>query len=389
MTSLWLPCSVFVPWAARIIYDKIYTSFMKKKWNILIILVITVGFLWWSLKDNFNEVVSTLFASNLGWIIVSLLVFCIYMLFDTLSTYGIVKIYKKDITFRFALYLGIINKFFCGITPLSSGGQPMQIYELRKKGVPVSTGANIEVQAYMMFQIALMITAIVSVIFDQIFHFFQFISWLQSMMIAGFVINLAILLVLLFVSFSKNFNRVVAHGIINALAKVGLVHDKENRIKKWDAACKNYYENGRTLLRNKKVFAKGVSYQCMALLTYYMLPIFIAFAIGCADNLDVINVFTASSYVYVMGCYVPIPGASGGMEAGFMGFFGNFVEGPALNVFVLVWRGITYYLPMIAGAIAFNVYNGRGAIAEAEKLAADGDKPKTKTKTKTKSSKKK
>jgi uncharacterized protein (TIRG00374 family) len=86
---------------------------------------------------------------------------------------------------------------------------------------------------------------------------------------------------------------------------------------------------------------------------------------------------------------VPIPGASGGMEAGFMGFFGNFVEGPALNVFVLVWRGITYYLPMIAGAIAFNVYNGRGAIAEAEKLAADGDKPKAKTKTKTKSSKKK
>ena len=118
----------------------------------------------------------------------------------------------------------------------------------------------------------------------------------------------------------------------------------------------------------------------MALLTYYMLPIFIAFAIGCADNLDVINVFTASSFVYVMGCYVPIPGASGGMEAGFMGFFGNFVEGPALNVFVLVWRGITYYLPMIAGAIAFNVYNGRGAIAEAEKLAADGDKPKVKTK---------
>jgi len=345
---------------------------MKKKWfNILIIFVITVVFLWFSLKDNFNEVVETLFASNIGWIIVSLLVFCVYMLFDTLSTYGIIKIYKHDVTFKFALYLGIINKFFCGITPLSSGGQPMQIYELRKKGVPVSTGANIEVQAYMMFQIALMITAIISVIFDQIFHFFQYVPVLQSMMVAGFVINLVILLVLLFVSFSKNFNRVVARGVINALAKVGLVHDKKTRIAKWEAACQNYYENGRELLRNKKVFARGVMYQCLALITYYMLPIFIAFAIGCADNLDVINVFTASSFVYVMGCYVPIPGASGGMEAGFMGFFGNFVAGPALNVFVLVWRGITYYLPMIVGAVAFNVYNGRGAIEKAEKMAAE------------------
>ena len=98
------------------------------------------------------------------------------------------------------------------------------------------------------------------------------------------------------------------------------------------------------------------------------MPIFIAFAIGCADNLNVINVFAASSYVFVMGCYVPIPGASGGMEAGFMGFFGNFVEGSALSVFVLLWRGITYYLPMIAGAIAFNIHNSKGVYKEIEKM---------------------
>lgn len=348
---------------------------MKKKWiNVVIILVITVGFLWWSLKDNFNEVVGTLLASNIGWILVSLLAFFVYLIFDTLSTYGIIKIYKKDITFRFVLYLGIINKFFCGITPLSSGGQPMQIYELKKKGVPVSTGVNIEVQAYMMFQIAMMILAILSVIFDQIFHFFEYVPVLQSMMIAGFVINLVILLALLFISFSKNFNKTVVRGVINALAKVGLVRNKKAKIEKWNAACKNYYENGRELLRNKRVFARGVCYQLLALVIYYLLPILIAFAIGCADNLDVINTFTASSYVFVMGCYVPIPGASGGMEAGFMGFFGNFVEGAALNVFVLIWRAITYYLPMIAGAIAFNVHNGRGAIEEAEKLSKASSK---------------
>ena len=109
-------------------------------------------------------------------------------------------------------------------------------------------------------------------------------------------------------------------------------------------------------------------YQLAALTVYYLLPIFIALAIGCADNLNVINVFAASSYVFVMGCYVPIPGASGGMEAGFMGFFGNFVDGSALSVFVLLWRGITYYLPMIAGAIAFNIHNSKGAMKEIEEI---------------------
>ena len=346
---------------------------MKHKWlNILVILAITVGFLWFVLKDNFNQVVETLFASNIGWILVALLCFCVYMVFDTLSTYGIIKIYKKDITFKFALYLGLINKFFCGITPLSTGGQPMQIYELKKKGVPVSTGANIEVQAYMMFQIALMFLAILSVIFDAIFHFFQYAPVLQQMMVAGFVINLVILLILLFISFSKNFNKAVVGGVINFLAKFGLVKNKKAKIEKWNSACQNYYDNGQALLRNKKVFARGVAYQLVALTVYYLLPIFIALAIGCADNLNVINVFAASSYVFVMGCYVPIPGASGGMEAGFMGFFGNFVDGSALSVFVLLWRGITYYLPMIAGAIAFNVYNSKGAMKEIEEMTKKG-----------------
>jgi uncharacterized protein (TIRG00374 family) len=345
---------------------------MKKKWiNIVVILAITAVFLWFTLKDNFEPIMETLFSSNLGWLFLALAAFALYMVFDTLSTYGIIKIYKKDVTFRFALYLGVINKFFCGITPLASGGQPMQIYELKKKGVPVSTGANIEVQAYMMFQIALMFTAILSVIFNGIFDFFKYIPGLQQMMVVGFVINLVILLLLLFVSFSKNFNTVVARGIINALAKVGLVRNKKAKIEKWESACRNYYENGQELLRNKKTFAKGVCYQSLALCTYYLLPMLIALAIGCADNLNIINVFTASSYVFVMGCYVPIPGASGGMEAGFMGFFGNFVEGAPLSVFVLLWRGITYYMPMIAGAIAFNVHNGKGAVEKAEKLAKE------------------
>jgi len=345
---------------------------MKKKWiNVGIILIITVVFLWWSLKDNFEEVIRTLFTANIGWLLLTLLVFCIYMLFDTLSTYGIIKIYKKDVTFRFVLYLGIINKFFCGITPLSSGGQPMQIYELKKKGVPVSTGTNIEVQAYMMFQIAMMFLSLVSIILNAFLHFFDNIPVLNNMMVAGFMINLVILVCLLFISFSKNFNRIVVRGIITGLAKIGLVRNKKAHLEKWERACQNYYENGRELLRNKKVFARGVCYQLIALSFYYVLPIFIAFAIGCADNLDVLKTFMASAYVFIMGCYVPIPGASGGMEAGFIGYFGRFVAaGPHLNVLVLVWRGITYYMPMIAGAIAFNVHSGKGAIAESEKLAA-------------------
>ena len=56
-----------------------------------------------------------------------------------------------------------------------------------------------------------------------------------------------------------------------------------------------------------------------------------------------------------MGSFVPIPGASGGIEFGFMQFYGNFITGSSLTAVLIVWRFITYYFPMIVGALVFSL----------------------------------
>ena len=63
----------------------------------------------------------------------------------------------------------------------------------------------------------------------------------------------------------------------------------------------------------------------------------------------------ASAYVMLIGSYVPIPGGTGGLEFGFMMFYGNFITGSKLPALMLMWRFITYYFSMILGAIALNV----------------------------------
>ena len=73
------------------------------------------------------------------------------------------------------------------------------------------------------------------------------------------------------------------------------------------------------------------------------------------------NAFTAGisivtcAYIMIIGSFVPIPGATGGLEFGFVQFFGNFITGSKLSAMMLVWRFITYYFGMIVGAIALNI----------------------------------
>ena len=57
----------------------------------------------------------------------------------------------------------------------------------------------------------------------------------------------------------------------------------------------------------------------------------------------------------LIGSFVPIPGGTGGLEYGFINFYGNFIKGSVLTAIMITWRFITYYIPMIIGAIAVNV----------------------------------
>ena len=86
---------------------------------------------------------------------------------------------------------------------------------------------------------------------------------------------------------------------------------------------------------------------------------FIAWTLNLGDNINALNAIAASSYIYVMGCYVPIPGGSGGMEFAFLGFFGNFLSDAPLRALLIMWRFMTYYVPTIIGAIIFNVANNQ------------------------------
>ena len=56
-----------------------------------------------------------------------------------------------------------------------------------------------------------------------------------------------------------------------------------------------------------------------------------------------------------IGSFVPIPGGTGGIEYGFVFFYGHLVKGSVLNATMLVWRFITYYFGMIVGAITLTL----------------------------------
>lgn len=339
------------------IFIKTEKKIKHHKLNTLIIFLLTILVLWLLLRHDYQNIINSILKANIIWLFITLIIYLLYFIFDQLCFYNILKTYKKDISFKYVLYLGIITKFFNGITPLSTGGQPLQVYEMHKKGVSVSNGTNIVIQNYIVFQIVFMLYSCIAVILNNTLHLFAKSPILANLTIIGFVANSIILILLLLISFSKKFNKTIVVNIINLLAKLKIVKNKEKQIKKWTKTCDEYYQNGQELSKHKATFLKCCLYQVISLFLYYLLPLFIAIAIGCANNLTIISTIAAGAYIYIMSCFIPIPGATGGTEYGFHGFFANFIKEPKLSALLILWRFTTYYAPTIIGAIIFNIGN--------------------------------
>ena len=91
------------------------------------------------------------------------------------------------------------------------------------------------------------------------------------------------------------------------------------------------------------------------MLLLYLIPYFLIKGVDLKIEISVLNVIVTSAYVMLIGSFVPIPGGTGGLEYGFIAFFGNFITGPILNAIMLLWRFVTYYFGMILGSIVLSL----------------------------------
>ena len=115
---------------------------MKKKSNfiinILIILVVLVIVLYFSLKDDYNEIMNSIFNMDLKWFIISVLLFCLYRFLVGLSVYKLALVNDEKIPMLKGVQISFIIPFFHGVTPFAGGGQPMEVYYLHKENISIT-----------------------------------------------------------------------------------------------------------------------------------------------------------------------------------------------------------------------------------------------------------
>ena len=246
----------------------------------------------------------------------------------------------------------VTTQFFHAITPFAAGGQPWQIYKLKKDGLTLGEATNVVIQDFIAYQIALVLLGGCAVISNYIMHIFPSDSLLKKLVTIGFIINTLVIIVLFIVAFSKKWNKKLIDGSISLLSKLKIIKDKDKMFKKSENFIHHFHKSAIILFKDRFNMFRIIFLNFIALVGQYLIPFTLLMGLGIYVN--PLIVIITSAYVMLIGSMVPIPGGTGGLEFSFMAFFKNFIKGPELSTIMIVWRLVTYYFGIIVGGITLN-----------------------------------
>ena len=321
--------------------------------NGIVITIVTVIVLLLALKDDFSYKIHYIFSFNIWWLLFGLLLVVLYWLLKAIAIYRCTRKFDQKYPFKKSLKLTLDTQFFNAVTPFSLGGQPYQIYRLKKQGFSTVQGMNIIIQDCVVYQIALIILGTIAILINYRYNIFPDDSLLKKLVVLGYIVNVSVIVILFIAAFNKKANEKLLRLGIKIGTKLKLIKNKEIFLEKSNEIITNFHESACTLMKSKKHFIFVILLNLLALTLLYLVPY--ALAMGLNENINPVLIIIATAYVMIMGSFVPLPGGSGGLEFGFVHFIGIFIVGAKLSSIMIVWRLLTYYLGLIVGAVSLNI----------------------------------
>ncbi|MEI8200407.1 MAG: lysylphosphatidylglycerol synthase transmembrane domain-containing protein [Eubacteriales bacterium] len=308
--------------------------------------------------DGLSAAAIVLKQTRIAWLFAAVGCIIVYWLLEAYALQLTLKIVYPKQQFRDTLHISMIGQFFNNITPFASGGQPMQAYFLTRRGTALGSSMTALLTKFIVYQITLTMYCLVTIILR--FSFFAgAVHDLIYLVLVGFAVSAGVTSFLIGAAFFKNGMIRAARIIIRVLAKIKIVKHPDTRLASAVTEIEKFNTQFKEMRSHKTMLIKTSLITVVQLTAMFLIGnvIYVSFGLSGADALTLI---AGQAFVCMVSSYVPTPGAMGAAEGSFALFFGLFFPNKMISLAVVLWRLITFYLPIVVGLI-FTVIEKRRA----------------------------
>ena len=301
---------------------------------------------------------------NVKYLLLSVVTLVAMMALDSLKYFVIMRATKLGARYKTALAVGLLGKYYDYITPFSSGGQPMQIYYLHKKGIGGGESSAV-IFIKFAFNMAMWLTlCFCLMVFNKqaLLHYVTDSTQLKIFQIGGwvgFAVNCALPLLIVSCVLLPKMTWAITRWVLRVGSKLKIVKNKDEVYSRAKNAVDAFVKAFVSMVK-KPLHSIALALLCIAEpLLGMILPYFVVVALGgnavVPSTELMFAIMTLNVYVQMSVTVVPTPGNSGAMESAFMMTLVSVSEG-VLFWTVFSWRFLSYYSYIIIG-LGITIYH--------------------------------
>lgn len=318
--------------------------------NIILIAIIFIGLTIYMINvDGLDNIINLLKNVNYMWVFAGIICLIIFWICEALTLHIPLKTMYKNQKFLNSFKVSMIGQLFNNITPFSSGGQPMQAYELTKTGKRVSDSLSAMSMKFIITQIALVLFTFLVMLFqfDFLKNLMQGFLWL---VIVSFVVNILAIALVILAGVNKNIIMTLCKPFIKLGRKLKIVKDIEKTTNKLDESVTNFNLQFKNMNSQKFTVIQVFIIATIQSILYYSLTYVVYRAFG-NYGVSYFQIIPAQAFLLLIMTFIPTPGSGIGAEGGFLLIFNSIFKHGTINMAILFWRLYTFYLPIIVGAL--------------------------------------
>lgn len=297
------------------------------------------------------------------FILVGILMMFTYLILEGLNMYRTLKAMGEKTSLIKCIRYSYIGFFFSAITPAASGGQPMQIYYMKKDGIDIGHSTLSLLINLASFQIISLPIAIMSFIFLN-----QYMdNSIKVLFFIGVGLNTIALILLIIGIFSKKITKKILKFSLNILIKLR-VKNIEKKKRELLISLDKYNGSAEFVKNNKNIIFKTLLTTFVQIILFYGITYLVYRGFGFNEH-SFAKITFLQAIVFASVSGIPSPGSVGVSEGAFISIFNPIFLEYNINRAMIVTRGINFYLYVFVSFLvviysAFIVRKRNGDIEE-------------------------
>ncbi len=301
--------------------------------------------------QNFSELAAAVGQMSGGYMAAAVFLAVFFVAGEGVMIWYLLRGIGERSTLPRCISYSFIGFFFSGITPSATGGQPVQLYYMRRDGNALSASSVVLMTVAVIYKFVLVLIGI------GIFLLWRkplkiYLRAYYGLYFLGLFLNVALVAVLLIIMFSQRVIRTCFYRIERVLVRLRLWRRTDTRAEKVEQFLSGYQETVDFLRNHKRLIGVTIAGTFVQRVSVFVLTAVVYRGLGLS-GVSVLDIVLVQAAVYIAVDMLPVPGAQGITEAMYRCVFQDIFVGHTLVVSVCITRGISFYLVMLLGFLVF------------------------------------